>query len=211
MQVPKSVQNFSKIGDGLCQLNTETVFQFGQFKLNEKQRLLLCGNQQVEIKAKDFDLLLVLLKNQPRLVTKQELMAAVWPESFVEEANLGVHVAQLRKILRQHSTTEDYIQTVHRHGYRFIGQVTLLNQSDSRRSLSEAEAVAEAILTLGGGLRIEAWRSSSGTKIRLAVPTGMSSVRASETQSFETEGLQLSTVDRGDVLDVTVSLDFKLP
>jgi hypothetical protein len=60
-------------------------------------------------------------------------------------------------------------------------------------------------------LRIEAWRSSSGTKIRLAVPTGMSSVRASETQSFETEGLQLSTIDRGDVLDVTVSLDFRLP
>lgn len=211
MQVPKSVQKFSKINDPLCPLDPETVLQFGQFKLNETQRLLLYRDRPVEIKAKDFDVLLVLLKNQPRLVTKQELMAAVWPNAFVDEANLGVHVAQLRKILRQEGTVDTYIQTVHKHGYRFTGQVTLLEERDSRLNLSEVEAVAEAVLTLGGGLRIEAWRSSSGTKIKLAVPTGVSSVRALETQLFETEGLQLSTVDRGSVLDVTVLLDFRLP
>ena len=226
MQVPKSIQNFCKFNHPLCQPNTEAVFQFGHFKLNEAERLLLCRDQPVEIKAKDFDVLLVLLKHQPGLVTRQELLAAVWPDSFVEEANLAVHVAQLRKLLRRHTTADSYIQTVHKHGYRFVGQVTLSHEPDSGRRkhlypvavarqleemASPTDTVAEAVLMLGGGLRIEAWRSPHGAQIKLAVPSGLNLVRPAQVESFAAAGLQLSAVDCGHSLDITVLLDFKLP
>jgi DNA-binding winged helix-turn-helix (wHTH) protein len=222
MQVTKSVQNIPKISFPLSQLTKEEIFQFGHFKLNENQRLLLYEAEPVEIKSKDFDVLLVLLKNQPDLVTKKVLLATVWPDSFVEEANLGVHVAQLRKVLRRHSVDQEYIQTVHKHGYRFISQVSLAKPRSRYSSKlypiglkakpqQKSETVAEAVLTLSGGLRIEAWRCSEGTKIKLAVPAGLRSIRPYGEQSFEMDGLQFSTVDHGGMLHITVSLDSGLP
>jgi DNA-binding winged helix-turn-helix (wHTH) protein len=226
MSVPNSVQTFSEFSDPLCPLTADTVFQFGAFKLNETQRLLSYQNHPIEIQPRTFDVLLVLLKNRSRLVTKQELLAAVWPDSFVDESNLGVHVARLRKTLRRHSVNEEYIQTVHKHGYRFIAHVSLvLNRIQRSRNIyparvevslektcTDMEAVATTIPTRDGVLRIEGWKCSEGSQIKLAVPTGLGSLQSSEAPSFVSVGLQISPVDRGGaMLDITVSLDFRRP
>ena len=125
-------------------------------------------------------MLLVLLKNRSRLVTKAELMEAVWPNAYVAEANLGVHIASLRKALRKHAPGYRYIETVHKHGYRFVETVIDENEellveveppdgqvSYPRESLTVSP---EAVLSLAGGLRIEARKSASGTEVTMTIP-----------------------------------------
>jgi eukaryotic-like serine/threonine-protein kinase len=81
--------------------------------------VLIRGGTRVTLSPKAFDLLEMLVERHGRLVEKQELIAALWPDTFVEEANLSVQVAAVRKVLGG----EDYIETVPKYGYRFIGRV----------------------------------------------------------------------------------------
>src|SRR5258708_5113347 len=71
-----------------------------------------------------LDILLVLIRSNGRLRTKDELMQEVWPDSFVEESNLAVHISALRKVLGETAGGPQYIETVPRRGYRFVAQVT---------------------------------------------------------------------------------------
>ena len=80
-------------------------------------------NEPVELTPKAFDLLSALVENHGRLVGKDELMALVWADSFVEESNLTFNIRQLRKSLGDHAQHPTYIKTVPRHGYRFIAPV----------------------------------------------------------------------------------------
>ena len=124
MSVPKFRQNISKFSVTSTALAPEPALHyFGPFRLSENERLLFCGDTEVRLKTKDLDVLLVLLKNRSRLVTKAELMEEVWPNSYVAEANLGVHIACLRKALRKHAPRHRYIETVHKYGYRFVETV----------------------------------------------------------------------------------------
>lgn len=78
----------------------------------------------VDLTPKAFDVLAVLVESDGKLVEKDELMAKVWPESFVEESNLTFNIRQLRKLLNDDAQDPTYIKTVPRHGYRFISPVT---------------------------------------------------------------------------------------
>lgn len=100
------------------------IFRFGEFALDPGERRLWSGGGAVRLSPKAFDLLVVLVQHPGRLVTKNELLARVWPESFVEEGILTVHVSALRKALRDETRPPAYIETVARSGYRFIGPVT---------------------------------------------------------------------------------------
>jgi len=228
MSVPKSLQNFSKIQRPSPIISrTRDVYRFGSFELIESQRLLLCEDCPVTLASKDFEVLLVLLKNYPKLVTKPELMDTVWPDSFVEEANLGVHVAELRKVLRKHSANRSYIQTVPKYGYRFIAEVELTQEDERSRkfgallSLVELQKSpddpaihnihpAEAILTLGGGLRIETRKRAFGTEITLAVPEHRGINPNSRTQRSKDQGVIVRTFERDGMIYITVGLDYQL-
>jgi len=168
MSVPKFRQNISKFSVTSTALAPE--HHFGPFRLSENERLLFCGETEVRLKTKDLDVLLVLLKNRSRLVTKAELMEEVWPNSYVAEANLGVHIACLRKALRKHAPRHRYIETVHKYGYRFVETVIeeeLPVKVEVRESLT---VCPEAVLSLAGGLRIEARKSASGTEVTMTIP-----------------------------------------
>ena len=99
------------------------TFHFDEFTLDVRERRLLRGTETVRLSPKAYDVLVVLVRQSGRLVTKDELLAQVWPESFVEEGILNVHVAALRKALGDDTRPPAYIETVVRSGYRFIAAV----------------------------------------------------------------------------------------
>ena len=75
------------------------LFEFGPFQLDATERQLLCEGEIVALTPKVFDLLLVLVENSGHTVEKDELLKRIWPDSFVEEANLSVNMTMLRRAL----------------------------------------------------------------------------------------------------------------
>src|SRR5580765_379892 len=99
-------------------------YEFGSCRLDATQRLLMREVAVVPLTLKAFDLLLTLVESDGQVLTKEELMRRVWPDSFVEEANLSHHVHKLRDALGERAQGEKYIETLSRRGYRFVATVT---------------------------------------------------------------------------------------
>src|ERR1700752_4361551 len=100
--------------------NLKRLFEFGAYRLDAVERLLLRGDELVPLTPKAFELLLALVERHGHLVEKDELMKLVWGDSFVEETNLPHHISVLRSTLGQDKNAERFIETVPRRGYRFI-------------------------------------------------------------------------------------------
>jgi len=105
-------------------LEKHHFYRFGSFRLDPAKRILLRGQKSVPLMPKAFDTLLVLVQNRERMVGKDELMKALWPDSFVEEANLPQNVAVLRKALGDSPREHRYILTIPGRGYRFAAKVS---------------------------------------------------------------------------------------
>ena len=99
------------------------TYRFGPFHLDVRERRLSRGDEVIPLRLKVFDTLLLLVENAGRLVTKQEMLDTVWPETTVEENNLNHNVSVLRKALGEKATGQQYIETVPRVGYRFAAPV----------------------------------------------------------------------------------------
>jgi DNA-binding winged helix-turn-helix (wHTH) protein len=99
------------------------IYEFGPFRLIPEERQLLRDNQSVPLTPKSFDLLVVLVENSGHLIEKAELMKRIWPDSFVEEANLSVNMSALRRSLGEGPNEHQYVETVPRRGYRFVADV----------------------------------------------------------------------------------------
>src|SRR5215467_8286557 len=95
------------------------LVEFGPFRIDLDQRLLWRGQQQIPLSRKAFELLSILVNRSGEVVSKDELMTLLWPDTFVEESNLSQHVFQLRKALGEQGQTPSYIVTVPGRGYRF--------------------------------------------------------------------------------------------
>ena len=106
------------------------VFHFGEFTLDVRERRLHRGADAVHLAPKAFDVLVALLRHPARLVSKDELLARVWPDSFVEEGILTVHVSALRRTLGDEARPPTYIETVARSGYRFVAPVRRVEGPD---------------------------------------------------------------------------------
>jgi DNA-binding winged helix-turn-helix (wHTH) protein/pimeloyl-ACP methyl ester carboxylesterase len=101
---------------------SKRVLTFGGFRVDVDERMLLDENDStVPLTPKAFDTLLFLVENNGRVVTRDELMTQVWPDSFVEENNLAQNISTLRKVLGPAGAT--FIQTVPKRGYRFVADV----------------------------------------------------------------------------------------
>jgi DNA-binding winged helix-turn-helix (wHTH) protein/tetratricopeptide (TPR) repeat protein len=94
-------------------------YEFGPYRFDPRKRVLWRGSDLVRLPPKAADILLALLEQQGDLVTKEDLLRRVWPETFVEEANLSVNVSALRKALGEREDGQPWIETVPRRGYRF--------------------------------------------------------------------------------------------
>src|SRR5262252_112827 len=100
------------------------VFHFDEFTLDVQERRLLRGAEAVHLSPKAYDVLVALVQQRGRMVTKDELLRRIWPESFVEEGGLTVHMSAVRKALGEDAHRPIYVETVARSGYRFIAAVT---------------------------------------------------------------------------------------
>ena len=105
----------------------QQCFQVGEFFLDPANRLLRHGNVSVSLSPKAFDALVYLARNPGRLLTRDELIQALWPDSYVEEGNLSVHIFQVRKALGVAPDGRAYIQTVPKQGYRFNAVVKVID------------------------------------------------------------------------------------
>jgi DNA-binding winged helix-turn-helix (wHTH) protein len=109
----------------------QCTFAFGPFRLLLPQRLLLEGGQPVHLGSRALDILIALVERPGELVSKRELMNRVWPNMVVVEGNLTVHVATLRRALRDGEGGSRYLINIPGQGYRFVAPVALTEGRDA--------------------------------------------------------------------------------
>jgi len=119
-------------------LPPEQVVHFGPYRIYPGQRLVLEADQPLRLGRRAMDILLILLEHAGNVVSKQQLIARVWPKSVVEDINLRVHMAALRKALGDGQAGQRYIVTVAQRGYSFVAPYSL-EQVDQRPASGEHE------------------------------------------------------------------------
>jgi len=99
------------------------TFRFGGYVLDSRSRQLLRERHEVSLSPKAFQLLLLLIENRSRAMSRSELQQKLWPSTFVLETNLAGVIAEIRRALRDAADSPSFVRTMHRFGYRFIGDV----------------------------------------------------------------------------------------
>src|SRR5215467_10059921 len=121
---------------------TGAVYEFGSFRLDAARRLLMQNDRTLTLQPKTFDLLILLVESRGRVLTKKELMNALWPDTFVEDANLTFQISTLRKALGPEGS--EWIETLPRYGYRFRGNVLEIDPGFPPESAILTEAAVQA-------------------------------------------------------------------
>jgi DNA-binding winged helix-turn-helix (wHTH) protein/TolB-like protein/Tfp pilus assembly protein PilF len=137
-------QDFSRLFKTMMDRQFQSGFAFGPFRLDTMKRCLLREGAPVTLQPKDFETLLVLVEQRDRVVGKDELVKLLWPDTFVEEANLSQHIYVLRKALGDTGHNHNYIVTVPGRGYRFVAPVTEWAEKESQPQSPAVEKAAEA-------------------------------------------------------------------
>lgn len=132
--------------------NDNKLLAFENFSVDRQQRILLHNNKHVQLTPKAFDILLVLIENKNRIVSKTELMERVWPGIAVEEGNITKNISYLRKILangndgngddgqeRLEQESNKYIVTISKRGYRFIQDVKEISAATVEQAATEQD------------------------------------------------------------------------
>ena len=159
-------------------------YEFGPFRLDPAERRLLRAGRPVPLRPKVFDILLALVERRGHLVEKDELLRAVWPDQFVEEGNLNKNVSTLRQALGESPASRRYIETVPKHGYRFVSAVrevedegadfvVVEKQTRTRIVAEEVESIEDSAETWGGAtpgaLAPSALAAAERTKLEAAL------------------------------------------
>jgi len=110
------------------------VYRFGEFAVDCDQKVLFRLGKPLSLTPKVFDTLVMLIEDNGRVVPKQELLTRLWPDTFVEEANLTSNIQQLRKSLGDNARAPQYIETVPKRGYRFIAPILTDDSSLAKTS-----------------------------------------------------------------------------
>ena len=121
--------------------HSNVSYEFGPFRLDTRERRLLRDGEVVPLTPKVFDTLLVLVRNQGHILTKDEILSLVWADTLVEEGNVSRNISTLRKALGDVSSESHYIETVPWRGYRFVAGVKEFQQKSS-----DAPIVSLAVL-----------------------------------------------------------------
>ena len=120
-------------------------YEFGPFRLDLQKHRLFRGGEVVPLAPKTMEALLVLVQHPGKLLEREELMQAVWADTFVEDANLTVAISQLRKALGQTGETAEYIETIPRVGYRFVADVREIAE-EQRPLILEKHTVSRTVI-----------------------------------------------------------------
>src|SRR5215212_2943354 len=123
------------------------LYEFGPFRLDASERLLTRAGERVPLTEKAFDTLAALVRRGGRLVSKEELIAEVWPDAFVEENNLDKSISAIRQALGEKPSAPEYVETVRGRGYRFVAPVSEVRDQDGELDDNSATG-ADTVTTL---------------------------------------------------------------
>jgi predicted ATPase/DNA-binding winged helix-turn-helix (wHTH) protein len=126
----------------------ERAIAFGPFRLLPTRRLLLQDGERVHLGSRALEILLALVERHGQLVSKSELMARVWPDTFVEEGNLKVQVAGLRRALGDSRGTNRYLATIPGRGYRFVAPVSVTDEISAQRAAEAAQELPAPVAAI---------------------------------------------------------------
>src|SRR5215475_12501851 len=126
--------------------NNDLRYEFGPYQLDPSMRILTRDGDAIPLTPKATEILLVLVKHAGQLVEKDELLKEVWPDTFVEEANLSQNIFTLRRALGDDRTGPKYIETVARRGYRFLAAVKTVPASTTTSQPAGAQSPVVAVL-----------------------------------------------------------------
>jgi TolB-like protein/DNA-binding winged helix-turn-helix (wHTH) protein/Tfp pilus assembly protein PilF len=136
------------------------LYRFEPFVLDPQRRTLYCNESLVPLTPKAFDVLLFLAQNPNRLITKDELLKAVWGDTFVEEGNLSQYISHLRKALADNSEDTRLIVTISRKGYQFTTDVVLSKAADIPKR-DAAQVLTSGVSTPGIAVETKAEKQNS--------------------------------------------------
>jgi DNA-binding winged helix-turn-helix (wHTH) protein len=157
------------------------VYQFGRFLLSPSRHALYVGESEIPLAPKSFEVLLYLARNPGRLVTKEELLTAVWPDAMVEEGNLAQQISRLRKAFETEPGTANLIRTVPGRGYQFTAEVSR-GENLPLAVANEASPIfsSESVSSAGAGYSVERWRERTHTIVEeMLVPASAVPIPAS--------------------------------
>lgn len=134
----------------------ETSIHFGSFRLDPQNACAWHGEEMIKLTPKAFAVLQHLIDNAGRLVTKEEFFTAVWPETVVSDMALSVCVSEIRKSLSDDAKTPQYIETVHRRGFRFIAplnptppvvsdQLSVVSREEEEKQETNGQSLASSV------------------------------------------------------------------
>ena len=142
----------------------QQIYSFAEFEVDAKKRLLLKNAQAISLNSKTFDLLLFLIENHNRVLSKNELLDKVWEGQFVEENNLTVQISALRKIFGEKKNEQKFIVTIPGKGYKFVADVRLPVES-SEQEKSNSSIVLQNSRTVSAPPRFETTLIGRGREI----------------------------------------------
>jgi eukaryotic-like serine/threonine-protein kinase len=149
------------------------LYEFGPFRVDPDHRQLLREDRPVPLPPKSFDILLVLVENSEKVVSKDELLKAVWPDTFVEESNLAQGIFVLRKTLGDTVEQKRYIVTVPGRGYRFAGTVRALAvEEEQKDAVERADGKEEQIVVASRSLAKVTLERDKARDVRLWLVVG---------------------------------------
>jgi TolB-like protein/DNA-binding winged helix-turn-helix (wHTH) protein/tetratricopeptide (TPR) repeat protein len=150
----RSVVNEWKAGDRMA-TDKGNYYDFFDFRLDVEKQQLLKNGQPVQLTHKAFQILLLLVQNSGQTSKKEDIFAALWSDSFVEDANLTQHIYILRKVLGQTPNGQSYIETIPRQGYRFTlrpEEISVVHKSADETPEDKPEETRNALNN--GNLRL---------------------------------------------------------
>jgi DNA-binding winged helix-turn-helix (wHTH) protein/TolB-like protein/Flp pilus assembly protein TadD len=165
------------------------LYEFGPFCLNANERILQHNGTTVPLTPKVVDTLLVLVENREHVVTKDDLLQQLWPDTFVEESSLTQNVSLLRRALNESGADRHYIETIPKRGYRFIAAVRETNDSDEdvvlrERTTTEITIEAEQLEQLAESIAVTSTPVRRRTRTVLAAIAAVFAVVATVTAGF---------------------------
>ena len=155
---------------------SESLYQFGPFRLDPLRRTLHRGGERVPMTARTFDVLLALVERPGQTVEKDELLRIVWPDAVVDEANLTQQVFTIRRLLGTAPADAGYIVTVARRGYRFVAPVLRLPARAFDAPNREAPKPVSKSIRLAMPLPAEAPLAAKAERVLTASPDGLTIV-----------------------------------
>jgi Tol biopolymer transport system component/DNA-binding winged helix-turn-helix (wHTH) protein len=182
--------------------STTRGFNFGNFTLDLERRLLLRDGEPVPLTPKAFDTLALLVRRSGRVVGKDELMGEIWADTFVEESTIAQNVFTLRKALGQNQTEHQFIETVPKHGYRFIADVKAIDGPTNSKPEIEHQTAAHNINV---NAKISDEKISDG-EISDA-ENGKAKIDNSETFDAASENARADENEEGDFASVNLTAD----